>query len=355
MGTRAKKWVLAAFVASVLIHLVVLGLPGWELPDLSEQDGGRIDVSLVAKPVAAPPTPRPALKPPPPERAAPLPTPARKPLPGSPGTAPATPSAPLPVASEPASSAEVGAPEPRAAPKEVPQAPLRASGPEWPRGGRILYDVFYGRRDFLIGRTEHIWEQDGRRYRMTSLVETVGLTALLHSLRYAQHSEGQVTAHGLQPERFWVDQTGKGEEYAEFDWEAREATIHRQRGAPRHRALAVGDQDVLSIWHQLALLGDPPPHLRLTLVSNKAATPAVIEAVGVDQLDLPLGHVEAHHLRARAEDGSLTLELWLAEKFGYLPVRIVVIDRDGDTFDQRARSIELDPPPASGHSSQSPQ
>ncbi len=89
--------------------------------------------------------------------------------------------------------------------------------------------MFYGRRDFLIGRTEHIWEQDGRRYRMTSLVETVGLTALLHSLRYAQHSEGQVTAHGLQPERFWVDQTGKGEEYAEFDWEAREATIHRQR------------------------------------------------------------------------------------------------------------------------------
>lgn len=350
MGSRTTRWLLAALAASILIHLLVLGLPGWALPDPTGVASDRIDVALVARPVDTPPPPRRAVKAKP-KTPAVTPPPATRST--STGIGPAVPpevtNAPAPPALPPPAAGATPA-EP-----QIPVAEAHSNGPEWPRGGRILYDVFYGNRDFLVGRTEHIWEQDGQRYRMTSLVETVGLTALLHNLRYAQHSEGRLTADGLRPDRFWVDQSGKAEESADFDWETGEATVHRHRGAPRHAALKPGDQDVLSIWHQLALLGDPPPHLRLTLVSNKAATPAVIEAVGVDQVDLPIGSLRAHHLRARAEDGSLTLDLWLAEKFAYLPVRIVVVDRDGDTFDQRARSIVLDPPPPRRPSTQVPQ
>jgi uncharacterized protein DUF3108 len=161
----------------------------------------------------------------------------------------------------------------------------------------------------------------------------------MRSFRYVQRSEGRVTPQGLAPEHFRVEQEGRAVESADFLWDAGEAVVRRRKGPERRAPVQPGDQDILSLWHQLALMGEPPPHLRLNLVSNKAVTPAELETVGVDTLQLPLGYVLAHHLRARALDGSLSLDIWLAEKYGYLPVRILVKDRQGETYDQRAREV----------------
>lgn len=353
MGNRRLGLVAGSLLLSALMHGWVLGLPGWPLPQTGDGPAEPLQATLVQAP------PRPALtapaatKPAPPAR----PKPPRPPKPkrAPPATPPAMPTATLPAPEPvpeatpepvevPAEPATESPPEPAPPPQAEAPLPalLPAGGPNWPRKGHIVYDVFRGDKNFLVGRTVHSWEQDGRHYRMESVVETVGLAALLRSFHYVQRSEGRVTAHGLAPERFRVEQSGKPGEGAEFDWNTGEAVVRRAKGKERRAPVRPGDQDVLSIWHQLALMGEPPPHQRLTLVSNKSATPAELEAAGVEALDLPIGHLTAHHLRARALDGSLSLEIWLAEKHGYLPVRILVRDREGEIFDQRAREVFRD-------------
>jgi uncharacterized protein DUF3108 len=359
MAERRLGLLAASLLLSSVIHGLTLELPGWQVPDTAESEAEPLQATLIAPPrpaLAAPPEPRPVVHPRPTQ-------PPRRPKP--PAVEPSAPTAslPAPVTAEPGPAeptAESPAePAPEASTAEAPsepsppaepmaqrpppaETPVPTGGPSWPRQGRIVYDVFRGDKDFLVGRTEHSWEQDGRRYRMQTVVETIGLAALMRSFHYVQRSEGRVTAWGLAPEQFRVEQAGKPDEGADFAWDAEgvgEAVVRRAKGRERRAEVRAGDQDVLSIWHQLALMGDPPPHRRLTLVSNKAATPAELETLGVDVLDLPLGHLMAHHLRARALDGSLSLDIWLAEKYGYLPVRILVRDRQGETFDQRAREV----------------
>lgn len=351
MAERRLGLLATCLALSALIHAVTLELPGWSVPDLTERDAEPLQATLVAPPrpaLSAPSVPKPLARP----RPAP-------PKPKPPAAKPAAPTASLPApVEEPApvqpgpestpaeGSAGDGSPpsqEPAQPAMEAPPTPLPSGGPTWPRQGRIVYDVFRGDKDFLVGQTEHSWEQDGQRYRMQTVVETVGLAALMKSFHYTQRSEGRVTPWGLAPERFRVEQAGRPGEGADFVWDADgktgEAVVRRAKGPERRGPIRAGDQDVLSIWHQLALMGEPPPHQRLTLVSNKAITPAELETLGVDVLDLPAGQVPAHHLRARALDGSLSLDIWLAEKYGYLPVRIRARDRDGELFDQRAREV----------------
>ena len=351
MAERRLGLLAACLASSALIHALTLELPGWSLPDLTERDAEPLQATLVAPPrpaLVAPPAPQPAAQP----RPAPRPPRPKKP----PAAEPPVPSAslpptaetepvPAPVETTPAEPAPAPVEEPKQPATEPPPPPLPANGPAWPRRGRIVYDVFRGDKDFLVGQTEHTWEQDGQRYRMKTEVETVGLAALMRSFRYTQRSEGRVTAWGLAPEKFRVEQAGRPGEEADFEWgggTTGEAVVRRAKGPERRGPVRAGDQDVLSLWHQLALMGEPPPHHRLTLVSNKAITQAELETLGVDVLDLPLGQVLAHHLRARALDGSLSLDIWLAGKYGYLPVRIRVRDRDGELFDQRAREIFRD-------------
>lgn len=336
-----------AFLLSVVLHGLALDLPGWALPDTSDSAARPLNATLVTKPrpaVAAPPAAtalvpsKPALPPPPPRRPPP-PTVLSQPGPGATPSPAATLPAEPPPAAEPAKEEPTVPTEPPPLAPPAEAAPIPAGVPTWQRRGRIVYDVFRGDKNFLVGETVHSWEQDGHRYRMESVVETVGLVAMMRDFHYVQRSEGRVTEQGLVPERFRVEQGGKADESAEFDWASGEAVVRRARKPERRAPVKPGDQDVLSIWHQLALIGEPPPHMRLTLVSNKAATPAELTAVGVDVLTLPMGLVVAHHLRARALDDSLFIDIWLAEKYGYLPVRVVFKDRQGEIFDQRAREV----------------
>ncbi|MDY0012706.1 MAG: DUF3108 domain-containing protein [Rhodocyclaceae bacterium] len=323
---------LLSLAASLAAHAMVVGLPGWRLPELAAPPPV-LQAQVVVKPrpaAVAAPAPRPLA----PRRPAPAPVPA---LPVPAAEAPAAPPGepPLPVAEEPPPAAPEPSPEP---PLHAPPVPA-AEAPLWPHRGRIVYDVYRGDQDFLVGRTEHRWEHDGAHYRMEALVETTGMVALFRAFRYIQRSEGRITPAGLEPRRFSVEQAGKPDESAEFDWARHEVTLRRAKG-PRVAPIKGGDQDVLSLWHQLTLTGDPPAHLGLTLVTTKAATPAELTLVGVEAIGLPLGQVIAHHLRARALDDNLTLDIWLAEKHGYLPVRILIRDKKGESLDQRAREVE---------------
>ena len=221
--------------------------------------------------------------------------------------------------------------------------PAMADVAPWPTQGRIIYRVYHGDSGLQIGRATHTWSHDATSYAMTTLVETTGLAALFKDFRYQQRSEGTLTAAGLRPQRFTVDQRGKPHQAAVFDWPKGEVRIDRG-DSTRQAPLKAGDQDVLSIAHQLAQPGAAKAPVVLTVVSNKSAAVATIRDLGEATVRLPLGEVSARHFSVRSDDGKVRIEVWLAAAQHGLPVRIRIENGKGEVLDQQAERVELGTP-----------
>lgn len=228
---------------------------------------------------------------------------------------------------------------------ENPWSALQASSDEkahWPTRGRIVYDVYYGDRGILAGRTLHDWTHDDAHYSMQTHVETVGLVSLLKSFQYDQSSEGGVSQGLLIPARFTAVQSGRPMEEARFDWGTRHVEIQRRDGKVRDAELSPGDQDLLSLWHQVALMGRMNERLALKVITNKAASDTVLSSQGTEALSLPLGMLLTEHVKVDAAGSGLTLDIWLARTHNMLPVRVRVQDAKGEVIDQWARELSYD-------------
>ena len=221
--------------------------------------------------------------------------------------------------------------------------------------GSIHFDVHYGSQGLKIGEARHDWRVAGGKYEMSLNLEAKGLAGLL-GLQYEQRSVGTVDANGMRPERFTVDQRRRKLESAEFDWQAGRVSIRRDGSERRSGAIAPGDQDLLSLWHQARRVAETGKAVKLTVVTNKSVKQATLESSGTETLKLAIGQVDTLRVRAWAEEGELDIEIWLSQQHGLLPVRIRIEDEKGGVLDQRASRIELgapaEDPPATQNSTQ---
>lgn len=219
------------------------------------------------------------------------------------------------------------------------EAPGKSIG--WPESGQIRYDVLHGDGGIKLGEAEHRWQHDGHRYQMQTELQTTGLAGMLYNFHYVQHSEGLVEDGMLRPELFRVVQRGREPELARLDWSTLEATIER-RGRVRTSPIAANDQDVLSVWHLFGLLQDRVIPQHLSVVTNRRVSPVAITLLDAERVRLPVGELATKRVRVAALSGKLTIELWLSEAHGLVPVRILMTDDKGEVLDQRAVSIVLD-------------
>ncbi|NMF98968.1 DUF3108 domain-containing protein [Aromatoleum toluolicum] len=368
---RQPTILILATGASVLAHALVLSLPGWpahvgEVP----QEPPLLHATLVipepkpvvdlAPVVTPPPSPVVPEKPKPRPKPKPKPAPAAEAPPVVPLTAPAGEggeggevalAAPADVATQPAAEAPPAvdaAPVADAAAELVAAADLKGFNiTGWPERGSIRFRVHLGEGGFAVGEAQHEWSHDGKRYRMSVAVRTTGVVGMFRSFHYAQSSEGSVGREGLKPERFSVEQSRKTPANAVFDWNARKVTM--KRGAKERVAdVRPGDQDLLSLWHQIGIVGAVSGSTELNVITGREATPSSVEVVGPEKLPLPIGLLDTVRVRAEARNGSLTIDIWLARNYGMLPVRIRVIDDKGEVLDQQAVELRLSPPGSAG-------
>ena len=355
-GGRLPKGFCLALAASLLVHVLLLAAPALDFGAMQSVVPHRLDARLQAAPV--PP-------------AAVAAEPMRQALDAAratSGDAAAAQALPMPRSALPApgpavandaiqgGEAPVGfaedppAPEPalELPPEPTPLEPIvyltaagQPAGTLWPARGEIVFDVFRGDGSFRLGTTTHRWQHDGGRYAMEARVETTGLVALFKTVDYVQRSEGRLLPQGLQPETFSVERGGKRREWSEFDWKAGRVRLFKD-GKAREASLSRGDQDVLSLWHQLSLIEGWSGSIALTVVTGKSAAGTRVEELGSEQIEVPAGRFEARHLKATAADGSLVLDIWYAFERRKVPVRIRMQDSKGEVLDQRARSIVID-------------
>jgi hypothetical protein len=316
---------IAALAASLGIHVAALFGPDVELFGGADEP---VTLRAELQPPPAPPTP--------PAESRPV----AKPSPKLAKAAPSTSAQPAPEAPAVAAPAEQNSDfeqknEPTvASPSSEPPEPAK---PLLPASGTIRYAIFMGTRGFQIGRAEHTWEftEDGR-YRLTGMTETVGLAALLKTIRFENESSGRLVAGGLQPEIYRTRKNGEdANENANFDWTA--AAVHLSRG-DKTQSIVPGTQDILSLNYQLAYLPRPEAGASVGVVTGKKYGRYALDSLGEETLDIKAGRFRTLHLRAMGNDVT---EIWIALDHHRLPVKIRFTDKKGDVYEQVATEIGM--------------
>ncbi|MEI7785463.1 MAG: DUF3108 domain-containing protein [Betaproteobacteria bacterium] len=299
--------------------------------------------SLPVAPVAAAaPNPVEALKPAAPE-AAPAPSAAASspsaPSAPSPAAPAASPPAPMPATAK--AEAVEQAPAPSAAPVAAPPSPPAAErrlALAVPGSARLNYELSGRARGFNYSANGQLdWEHDGQRYQARLTVSSFLLPSR------SQTSVGEIGPDGLSPRRY-ADRS-RGElavhfqpELGRISFSANNPPVPWQPGA----------QDRLSLTLQLAamLAGDPghfAPGATLSILtaSSRNVEPWDFTVMGSESLSLPIGTQTALRLKREPRHPyDQTIEIWFAPALGYLPVRILLNQGNGDLVDQRLASIE---------------
>ena len=185
------------------------------------------------------------------------------------------------------------------------------------------------------------WRPRGNRY---DAVWQINLPLLLGAR--TQHSEGKITAAGLEPERF--TESSRGERVAQFD--AKDRRIRFNPSRPE-AVLQPGAQDRLSITLQFAALmaAAPeryPPGAKITLqtVGVRHADPWVWEVLSDQTLQLAGRSIPCVRLlRQPVTEHDTRVELWLARTLDYLPVRLRLTQNGDDVADQQLQTIDRAP------------
>jgi hypothetical protein len=361
--SRTDRILALAAIASVLLHLMVLGItPRFDLFRAGEDE---VTVPLAARIVPRKPT-----------RLAPG-APAARPAPAQADTARKRP-APRPERTVQARKEPVPAPHWIARPDDlgaVPPLPdggvagvtesMQASGPtgsgsearsrEAAAGGstgvaeggaaypvhraRLVYDLSYGGGP--VGTVTHTWFTDGHSYRVESVAEGAGLIKLFYAGRFVQRSTGRVGPGGLVPLEYTLQRgSAARRESARFDWRARKLSLAWKN---EHRVvdLPAGTQDALSVVHQAYFMPPNASSAPLEVATSRKLAQYRFELVGETLIETPIGIVRAVQVR-RTDDDDMRIDAWLDLDRSLLPVRIHGVDRRGFAFEQTIREAVVE-------------
>jgi len=176
----------------------------------------------------------------------------------------------------------------------------------------------------LAGVTQRL-EHDGHHYRLTETWKGKGIYALRGEA--VRTSQGVVAADGLRPQTYEDKRPGRDALHARFDPAAKTSTLQRQ--------------DRLSFAWTLAFV-PPQSSATMSVADGKHVTSYTYAPAGRERVKTPAGEFEALKLVKRKDaPGDKTTELWLAVERDYLPVRILVVAKDGTRLDQVAVRISV--------------
>lgn len=270
---------------------------------------------------------------------------------------PAAPAKPSPKIKRPARPAPAQEPEVQAAPlpspaeeknptfdpvtieeiaSAVPPAATLAAAPavtverpQLPHRAQLTFAVNKGTSHFQIGETIHTMEIDDGHYVLQSVTKTVGMAKLFKNYQLTQYSSGSYTPQlGLQPERFFeerAEQSGTLRNTAEFDYATQRA--HFSQGV--EAVLPPDMQDILSVMYQF------PPLANTEIVAVSVSNSRKIERYEFEittneEIDTALGKLQTVHLRKLHRPNEEGLEIWLAQEYRLFPVKIRIIERNGE-------------------------
>jgi Protein of unknown function (DUF3108) len=196
-----------------------------------------------------------------------------------------------------------------------------------PQRVELAYDL--SRNGTRIAEVSYLLEHDGRSYQITETTKGRGVLALRGTIR--RTSRGMISPQGLKPVEFVDERTGRNTARAVLDWNAKTAT-QQYKGEPSVEPLPAHAHDRLAFAFDFAFAPPARGEVIFDLFNDRGQSRHVYTAAGRSRTKTPIGELEAMlYVRGPAEDRT---ELWLAVERALLPVKIVVLEKDGTRFEQ---------------------
>ncbi len=192
-----------------------------------------------------------------------------------------------------------------------------------PQRVEIGYEIL--REGTVLAELSQRLEHDGRSYRLSETWKGKGMLALRGEA--TRTSQGAVVADGLRPQKFEDKRPGRDTRQAEWVPAAKTATLLRQ--------------DQLSFMWSLAF-APPQGVVTASVADGRRVTSYTYQVAGRERVKTPAGEFDALKLVKRKDNPQdKATEIWLAADRQYLPVRILIVEKDGTRLDQVAVKISL--------------
>jgi hypothetical protein len=201
-----------------------------------------------------------------------------------------------------------------------------------PGQAEMTYET--SRNGITLAEVTYVLEHDGRNYRITETTKGRGILALRGTTR--RTSRGMVTSEGLRPVEFTDERTGRNTARANFDWKAKTVTL-QYKADPRTEPLPPNAHDRLAFVVDFAF-APQRKEVVFDLFDGRGQSHHVYTNGGADRVKVPLGEFDAVRF-FRGSAGDDRSEVWLAKELGYLPVRVLVTEKDGTRYEQVATKI----------------
>lgn len=210
----------------------------------------------------------------------------------------------------------------------------------FPKNIQLEYDVT--REGKLFAKVVEQFSQNGKQYNIKSVTKGIGVYALMG--KRVLTSTGEVTKTGLKPNHFELHQgkSAKKTLIADFNW-AKSQLIMQVKGESRTEKLQQGTQDLASYAYQF--MYNPPTRdsIKVTLTTGKKLNQYQYKVLARGtKLDAANKNFKTLHISNQASAGEDKKQLWLAADQFYLPVRYLLTDEDGDSFEQTLTKIHVE-------------
>jgi hypothetical protein len=192
------------------------------------------------------------------------------------------------------------------------------------RNGKTMAEV--------VERLEH----GNGTYQLTETWKGKGVYALLG--RAKRVSEGSLGADGPRPREYTDERSGRDTQRVSFDWKANTIT-RRYKGATRTEPVPPDTQDRLSFLLALMFVSQKPQPISFHVADGRGMSRHVYKPNGRERLGTPAGEFDTIKLLRRNEGSGEVAEIWFAADRSYLPVRIVVVEKDGTRYEHVATRI----------------
>jgi len=241
---------------------------------------------------------------------------------------PSAASAPV-AASAPSASAPLAVSAPVVAePVAAVATEVEAKRPPLPKHAKLNFSVYLGESGIKVGESVHTLDIVDGHYTLKADAHTTGLVHLFKTYHIEQTSSGTATAQTLKPDTFTeiiTQSSSKEINRGDFDWPTNK--IHFSNGT--EASLPPQTMDILSTLYQF-----PPIKERDQIVSINIATGKNLETyrfqVDVEEpLKTGMGTLQTVHFRRVHKAHQEGLEIWFAQEYRLLPVKVRHLDNDG--------------------------
>jgi hypothetical protein len=178
-------------------------------------------------------------------------------------------------------------------------------------------------------------EYSGGNYQLTEIWKGKGLYALMGQARRV--SRGTIEQDTLRPREFVDERSGRDTARAWFDWKAKTLTM-QYKGNKASEPLPPNAQDRLSFRFALSLLPGKADTVSYTIADGKGLSRHTYKIQGRERIKTPAGEFDAVKATREGADRE-SAELWLASARNHIPVRLLVVEKDGTRYEQVAIRI----------------